>query len=195
MVPLPSAPKPSGAGNALAFVMVRATPLATIIMPSVAMNGGSFNRVIISPLRRPQTVPTSRPMIMLAQIGTPALAAITAIVPEKAMTDPMLRSIPPVMMVKVTPMPIRVIVLVCKARLRMLRMVKKFLAVIEKTVNSTITAPRLINLSRSRLACPFVSLLSTKDLFSIDFAVVVSLMIALPFGLVSGWTWARLLLR
>jgi hypothetical protein len=127
-------------------------------------------------------------MIMLAQIGTPALAAITATVPEKAMIDPMLRSIPPVIMVKVTPMPIRVIVLVCKARLRILRMVKKFLAVIEKTVNSTITATRLINLSSSLLACPFVSLLSTEDFFSIGFAVVVSLMIALPFELVSGWT-------
>ena len=132
MVLFPSAPKDSGAGHALAFVMVRAIPRETIIMPSVAMNGGSFNLVIRSPLARPQATPTSRPMSMLIQIGTPAIADITATVPVRAMTDPMERSIPPVIMAKVTPMPMRVVVLVCSARVRMLRMVKKFFAVIEK---------------------------------------------------------------
>ena len=90
--------------------------------------------MIISPLRRPQTTPTIRPMIMLSQIGRPAIEAITAIVPDRAMTDPMERSMPAVMIVKVSPMPMRVIVLVCRASVRTFRTVKKFLAVIEKKV-------------------------------------------------------------
>ena len=118
-------------------------------MPSVAMNGGSFSRVISRPLARPQTMPTARPTSQLIQMGTPAMAAMTATVPVRATTDPMDRSIPAVMMVNVTPMPMSVVVLVCRARLRTLRMVKKFFAVIEKTANSTTTAPKVRNLSRA----------------------------------------------
>ncbi len=135
--------------------MVRATPRTTIIMPSVAMNGGSFSLVMSRPLAAPQAAPVSRPMNMLIQIGTPAIAAMTATVPVSAMTDPMERSMPAVMMVKVTPMPMMVVVLVCRARLRMLRMVKKFFAVMEKTVNRTTTAPKVRNLSSATPDLPF----------------------------------------
>jgi hypothetical protein len=95
------------------------------------------------------------------------------------------------MMVKVTPMPISVIVLVCKARLRMLRMVKKFLAVIEKNVNSTITAAKVKNLSRARPDFPGFSMVS-RGSFSIC-SDVISLIAALPFGLIFGQTYVCLL--
>ena len=77
------------------------------------------------------------------------MAAMTATVPVSATTDPMERSMPAVMMVNVTPIPMSVVVLVCRARLRTLRMVKKFFAVMEKTANITTTAPNVRNLSRA----------------------------------------------
>jgi hypothetical protein len=49
------------------------------------------------------------------------------------------------MIVKVTPMPIMVVVLVCSARDRTLRTVKKFLAVTAKTAKRTIVAARMMN--------------------------------------------------
>ena len=82
---------------------------------------------------------------MLSPMGTPAFAAITARVPVSATTEPMERSIPPVMIVKVTPMPMMVVVLVCSARDRTLLSVKKFLAATEKTAKRTIVAPRMMN--------------------------------------------------
>ena len=111
------------------------------------MNGGSFNLVTKSPLIRPVAAPTSRPITILSQMGTPAIAAITETVPERAITDPMDKSIPPVIIGNVTPIPIMVTALVCKARLSTLRMVKKFFAVNEKAINKKITAPKVINFS------------------------------------------------
>ncbi len=115
-------------------------------------------------------------MIMLSQIGIPAMAAMTAIVPERAMTDPMERSIPAVRIAKVSPIPMMVIALVCSARERTLRMVKKFLAVIEKTINNAAIAMYRMNAPAARPRFEGICLVRDKSSLVMG-SVVISLMV------------------
>ena len=131
----------------MALLIVRAIPRATIIVPRVAMNGGSLSLVINNPFNKPFAIPTNKPITILSHKGTPAMAAMTETVPESAMIDPMDKSMPPVMIANVTPIPMIVTALVCKARLSTLRIVKKFGAVSEKNINKRMTTPKVINFS------------------------------------------------
>ncbi len=95
---------------------------------------------------------------------------------------------PPVIMAKVTPMPINVIVLVCRARERMLRIVKKFFATIEKMIKSTITATKGRKPSRvfrmaflDRLDVSTIS--GASSLMGFDVISFMALSLGLVFGL------------
>ena len=87
-----------------------ASPLATCITPSVAMNGGSLNSVTSPPANRPMAAQTRMPTAdATSSVPVPAevppwsrirMAVVTA---ERAIRLPTLRSIPPVMMTSVMP--------------------------------------------------------------------------------------------
>jgi hypothetical protein len=74
-------------------------------MPSVAMNGGKPMRVTNKPLNAPQIAPTTTPPSMPIGTGTPAFTSIAAATPDSASTDPTDKSIPPVMITHVAPIP------------------------------------------------------------------------------------------
>ena len=98
---------------------------------------------------------------------------------------------PPEIMAKVTPMPMRVTALVCRARLRMLRTVKKFLATNEKKINSTIAAAKVMNRSRRLTDRLSVSMGAGAALVS-PFSVIL-LMAALQREKFFGWPYVLLL--
>jgi hypothetical protein len=88
-----------------------APPRVTPNMPSVTMNGTSFNRVINSPFTRPTATPASRPTPTPAAIArdieTPS--AISSLIVkadamlENARMPPTERSMPPEMIAKLWP--------------------------------------------------------------------------------------------
>ena len=95
-------------------------PLATLKVPRVTMKGGSRRRAIRTPLIAPNTAPQARPAGIASAIaipawgncpsvtwaGVPARLAITqeATTPESISTVPTERSMPAVMITKVSPM-------------------------------------------------------------------------------------------
>ena len=82
-------------------------------MPSVATNGVIFILVMTSPLTSPQAAPTSTPTSIAGTTGIPDFTSIPVTVPERARTEPTLRSMPPVMITSVIPMPSNPITEVC----------------------------------------------------------------------------------
>ena len=80
-----------------------ADPRATLIMPSVAMNGGRRPIVISAPFPRPQARPTTRPTAAAAAIGSPASCAVPSATPASATIEPTDRSMPPVRITNVIP--------------------------------------------------------------------------------------------
>ena len=73
-------------------------------MPSVAMKGGTFILAMTKPLTRPQAPPASRPTTTPSGTGSPRSTMNTPVMTaEKVSTVPIERSMPPVMMTKVTP--------------------------------------------------------------------------------------------
>ena len=76
-------------------------------VPSVAMKGGTFPAVTMSPLRMPPSVPTASETsiaAMTAVTGSEILPmTITAETPDSASSEPTERSIPPAMMTRVMP--------------------------------------------------------------------------------------------
>src|SRR3990167_6831364 len=131
--PLPSSAKLSPRPPmALASVICRATPRATSIMPSVAMKGGSLSTVTHRPLIRPHRAPTSNPASMASGTGTPAFTARAATTPASARMAPTERSMPPVMITQVAPMPRKAMEVTCRATVMPLPTVKKASLVKEK---------------------------------------------------------------
>ena len=79
-------------------------PRAIIIMPSVAINGGTFMREMTMPLTKPASAPVKSPTMTPTQTGMPMLVTATPVITAASvMTVPTERSMPPVMMTKVTP--------------------------------------------------------------------------------------------
>src|SRR5438309_54562 len=85
-------------------------PRKTLIVPNVTMNGGSFNRVINEPLKKPQTVPTTAPAKVPSHIACadkespPTLSIVHApAMPASASIEPTERSMPPEIMIAVMP--------------------------------------------------------------------------------------------
>ncbi len=104
--PLPSRPKPAPSCEiGVAPVSCSATPRAISIMPSVATKGGIRSRVMTRPLNAPQAAPARTPAHIAGTTGRPALTAIADTTPDSASTEPTDRSIPPVMMTMVSPIP------------------------------------------------------------------------------------------
>src|SRR2546421_9291783 len=60
--------------------MTRDSPLAAIITPNVATNGGTFILEIVTPLMRPASMPVAIPPRMPAGIGSPQLLISTPII-------------------------------------------------------------------------------------------------------------------
>jgi len=101
MVPLAMVWKLSGTPwIVLASVITNTTPRAMPSIPSVAMKGGNFNRVISRPLMMPRTVPTAMPISMANGIGKPLTSSWAVIAPDRARMEPTDRSIPPVRITK-----------------------------------------------------------------------------------------------
>ena len=61
-----------------AFVKIEPNPLEIIILPSVAIKGGSPITDTIKPLQRPKNVPIKTPIIRQITIGTLDLVVITS---------------------------------------------------------------------------------------------------------------------
>ena len=74
-----------------------------IMVPSVTMNGGIFSRETRTPLKRPKARPTTTIRRREGTIGNPCLSAVPPMMAAAIMTVPTERSIPPLMMTKVTP--------------------------------------------------------------------------------------------
>jgi hypothetical protein len=78
-------------------------PIEIIIVPSVTMNGGIFSRETKRPLKKPKAMPTAMTRMREGTIGNPCLRAVPPMMAAHIMTVPTERSIPPLMMTKVTP--------------------------------------------------------------------------------------------
>ena len=79
------------------------TPMEIIMVPMVTMKAGILSREIMSPLKVPKAMPTRMMRNMVGSIGSPCLSAVPPIIAEAIMTVPTERSMPPVMITKVTP--------------------------------------------------------------------------------------------
>gem|GEM_PF-2840251 len=94
----PSQAKDSGSPNTgMAPEMIRASPRAAIIMPSVTINGGIRPLAVSMPLTKPQPRPTPVPSRMPGMTGRPKFTmAMQPATPPSAATLPTDRSIPAV---------------------------------------------------------------------------------------------------
>jgi len=112
--------------TATASVVMFAMPRATLIVPSVAMNGVISATVIMKPLISPQTAPTAMPATIAMGIATwESTMSRVATTPAKAATAPTERSIPAVMITMVIPMATIAVTAVCVPTLRRLWEVRK----------------------------------------------------------------------
>ena len=81
-----------------------ARPRATVIIPSVTMNGATPPRVTRTPLTSPQAAPVSSPTAIGTKTGwSPGWAKVAQATPLRATTEPRERSTPAVSRTKVTP--------------------------------------------------------------------------------------------
>ena len=92
---------------------MKAAPLSASSVPKVATNGWSFILAIKNPFRKPITAPTARPKRMTANLFIPPTEAIPQTQTTTAIMDPTERSMPPVMMAKVMPMPRKLLIVAC----------------------------------------------------------------------------------
>src|SRR5659263_88378 len=85
--------------------MMSEVPLSSIIMPSVAMNGGTRSLVMARPDKQPDSAPMARAQTMPSGMGNPRLTMNTpAITAQNVISTPTDRSMPEVMMMKVLAM-------------------------------------------------------------------------------------------
>ena len=104
-----------------------AAPRATLIMPSVAMKGGSRPQRdqrarSASPQRRPRPEPGQRAP---AACGQPACSALASTTPESATSEPTERSMPPERITNVMPTAITALMEVCSITLSRFETVRK----------------------------------------------------------------------
>src|SRR6266403_3968569 len=111
-------------------------------MPSVAMKGGILSFAIRVPFTIPASVPVTRPARIPTGTGRCQLVMNTPVVTaERVITVPMERSIPPVMMTKVTPSASTPLTVVARRIPTTLSNCRKFGDARENPTNSTISAP------------------------------------------------------
>ena len=100
-------------------------PRATLIIPSVAMNGGSFPRVMSSPLRSPHSELVSRPASTANGTGQSACSRLAITTPDSATSEPTERSIPAERITNVMPTAITAFMDVCSITLSTFETVRK----------------------------------------------------------------------
>src|SRR5450830_360412 len=133
--------------------MMRDVPLSNIIMPSVAINGGTRSLVMARPEMQPDRAPMARAHTRPSDIGMPRLTMNTpAITAQKVISTPTDRSMPEVMMMKVLAMASTPITVVDCRMPMMLSCVMKASGL--STVNTAVNAIRLAKASSFCLACP-----------------------------------------
>src|SRR5512134_1662951 len=103
------------------FATHLATPRATPSIPSVAMNGMTFNRVIARPFTTPMSPPDATPSRTAVSGAVPLLTASAVTTPVSAMADPTDRSMPPLTMIIVIPIAPSATITVCATTMRKLR--------------------------------------------------------------------------
>ena len=106
-------------------VNISAAPRATLIMPSVMMNGGRRPSAITSPLASPHAAPTASAAPTAAGAGQPAFNAAASTTPENATSDPTERSIPPDTMTNVMPTATIALMEVCSITFNAFETVRK----------------------------------------------------------------------
>ena len=122
-------------------------PLATFSIPRVAINGWSLSFEIIMPLIKPANPPVRMPIITPTETGNPRFLTITAHITEQSViTVPTDRSIPPLIIMKVTPKASRPFTAVAIRIPTTLLKVKKYGEAIEKKIKMIIRAPNANNL-------------------------------------------------
>src|SRR4030095_9987795 len=97
-----------------------AVPRPTPSMPSVAMNGTTFKRVITNPLTVPTNPPTRIPATSATDGDSPDLIPSAVTTPVSAMVEPTARSIPPLIMIIVIPVAPMATMTVCERTMRRL---------------------------------------------------------------------------
>jgi hypothetical protein len=127
-----------------------APPRAMLIMPSVAMNGGSRPKVTRRPLARPHTRPTISPMPIPTGTGSPAASERPSAMPASASTDPTDRSMPPETMTNVMPTATIALIAVCSSTFRRFDTVRKC-GVAAHSIRHRTTRPP--NVPSCRAAC------------------------------------------
>jgi hypothetical protein len=90
-------------------------------MPSVAMNGMTFRRVMARPLATPMAPPAITPSSTDTIGDTPVRSASAVTTPVSAMAEPTDKSIPPLTMIIVMPMAPSATITVCATTIRKLR--------------------------------------------------------------------------
>ncbi len=89
------------------LVTIEPKPLVIIIVPNVAIKAGSFITDTIIPLASPNKPPKRTARTTHTGIGKPALVNRVPVIREQQIQEvPMDKSIPPVMITKVTPIAI-----------------------------------------------------------------------------------------
>ena len=121
-----------------------------LYMPSVTMNGGSFQRVMSRPLTAPTRAPTANPARMASRIGAPcSTASLPITMLDSAMIMPQLRSMPAVRMISVWAMAITPTNdACCKISEKVLSVRKRGDWVVKKAqaISSAISGPRVLRL-------------------------------------------------
>ena len=142
-----------------AFVTYNANPRATIMVPNVAMKGGKRIKVTMTPLAAPHSPPTIMPNSIPNGTGNPALTDIAAATPDRATTEPVLKSMPPVKITMVAPIPINAIVEVCKPMVNTLFKVKKYSLLIVNAIINRINPASDASLRNISFCFSFISYL------------------------------------
>ena len=83
--------------------MMEPTPMEIIMVPRVTINGGIFSRDTMMPLKAPNARPTTMIRMRDGTMGKPCLSAVPPVMAAAIMTVPTERSMPPLIMTKVTP--------------------------------------------------------------------------------------------
>ena len=65
-----------------------------LIIPSVAMNGGSRPQAMAMPLKAPKPKPIARPAAIAGSTAHPSCSSVAITTPESARTEPTDRSMP-----------------------------------------------------------------------------------------------------
>ena len=119
-------------------------PLDAVIIPRVAMNGGTLPSCITIPLMTPRTVQARSATTMERNMPIPLCISMAERMLATPRTDPTERSMPPEMITKVIPRATMPVMDVCLTRFLMLLKVMKFgVAIVRKMIITRMIRIRL----------------------------------------------------